>query len=124
MLGVDAGGSEKDQPVGPGLVGGLDDALFDGQVVADKVRRVAVVGQNAADARRRQHHKVRLFCLKELACRVRIAQVELVGRAAHEVRVAVLLKVLPDGPAGHAAMARDVYFVIQGFRFHKPKLCY
>jgi hypothetical protein len=41
---------------------------------------------------------------------VRIAQVKLAGRSAHEVRVAVLLEVLPDGPAGHAAMARDVNF--------------
>src|ERR1039458_9955599 len=48
-LGVDAGGAEKEQAFDYGGAAGLDDVGLNHQIVADEVRRIAVVGEDTAD---------------------------------------------------------------------------
>ena len=47
-LGVDAGGAEEEEAVHLGAVGGFDDVALDGEVVADEVGGVSVVGEDSA----------------------------------------------------------------------------
>ena len=108
VLRVDAGGAEKEEALDAGLVGRGDDALLDGQVVADEVGRVLVVREDAPDTGRGEYDVGGLLGGEERAGGLRVAQVQFAGRPSHEVRVPGALQPSPHGGAYHATVAGDV----------------
>ncbi len=64
-LGIDAGGAQEQQALHVVLPGAVDDVALDDEVVVDELRRVGVVGVDAADAGGGQQDVVGLFFSEE-----------------------------------------------------------
>ncbi len=105
-LGIDAAGAEEQELLHADLLGRADDVRLDHQVVVEEIRRVAVIGQDAADPRRRDHDHLRpvgrepTFDLRlpaEIALRL--------GRG--QQRAWLALEPAQQRAADHAAMACD-----------------
>ena len=79
------------------------------QIFIDELRRIAVVGMNAAHPRRRQHHLIGAFCGKKGLHRRLIGQIQLGAGAGDQLQVGAGrlagLQLAQDGAAHHAAMA-------------------
>lgn len=92
--------------------------LLDRKVVPDEVGRVAVVGENAADLRGGQYDEVGLLVVEILYSGVRIAEVELVGRAAYEIGITSLFEMHPDRSVYHAPVASDINLSVGIIEMH------
>ena len=109
-LGVDAARTQEQQTLDVVAIGGVDGAVLDGQIVADEVGRVGVVGDDSADSGCRQEHMVRLFPSKKGFGGRRIDQVEFSVGPSQQVGVTLGHQVTHEGRADQAEMARHVDF--------------
>ncbi|GAS43287.1 hypothetical protein NGUA33_03808 [Salmonella enterica] len=75
-------------------------------IFIDKIRRIRVVGDNAAHFRRRQINLVDTRPGKERLYRAPVEQIQLIAGAQHQLHVAALRKLPYNGGAHHPAMAR------------------
>lgn len=107
-LRVDATGSEEHEACDAVLPRAMDHVGLDGQVVADELRRVAVVGDDAAHLGRGQEYVFRPVLGKEGVCRCGVGQIEFGVGALKDVRVALGFQVTDDGRTDQAAVAGDV----------------
>ena len=78
---VDTGRSEKQQFVHVVLMRGVNDVALNHHVLVDEIRRIGVVGNNAAHFRRRQIDLVNTFAGKEIMHGAAVQQVQLVAGA-------------------------------------------
>ena len=76
-------------------------------VFVDEIRRVGVVGNNAAHLRRRQIHLVNAFAGKEVLYRTAVEQVQLVTRADNHLDVTALFQLSNNRGTHHSAMTGD-----------------
>ena len=111
--GVDAAGAEEQQAGGVVRVGGVDDVGLNGQVAADEVGRVGVVGVNTTHLGGGEEDVVGLLLGKEGVGGVFVGEVELGMGAGDEVAVAVGVQVGHQGRADQAAVAGDVDFGVE-----------
>ncbi|MNT09271.1 hypothetical protein D3C86_1464560 [compost metagenome] len=70
-------------------MGGLDDVLLNEQVLGDEVRRVGIVGEDAAHFSGRQEDVLRPFLLEEGEGSLLIPEVRLLAGAQQEVLIAI-----------------------------------
>jgi hypothetical protein len=63
-LRINAGRAKENQPVDIGGVGGMDDIRLDREIVINKIGRVTVIGENAADFRRGEQDRVGTILLE------------------------------------------------------------
>ena len=90
----------------PRAVRGLDQVGFDRQVVIEEFGRPRVVGENAADGRRRHEHGLRLSGFHPLLNLSLTAQIDLVAAGCQNL--AILARKTPHQRRSHKpAMARD-----------------
>lgn len=75
-------------------------------VFINKIRRIRVVGDNAAHFRRRQINLVDTRPGKERLYRTPVEQIQLIAGAQYQFHVAALRKLPYNGGAHHPAMAR------------------
>ena len=115
--GVDAGRSEKQEPLHARPPRLVNDIHFDDQVVVDEICRVSGVGQNAPDFRRSQDHHIRPLGLHEGTGRSLIAEIEFASISCDHIRTAV-----PEAPqhgrSNHALVACEK---ITGHCGHVPR---
>jgi len=112
LLGIDAGGSQEQEPfdaVAPGLV---EHVILDEQVLVDELRRIGVVGQNAADPGRGQEDVIGLFLGKECRDRLLIQQIKFRVGPGEQVGVSISAQSTEQCRAHQAAMAGYVDFVV------------
>ena len=76
-LGIDAGRAEKQEAVDPAVIAGVNDVVLDGEVVADEVCRVGVVGENATDLGCGKNDEIWPFRGEEAANGVGVLKVKL-----------------------------------------------
>ena len=108
QLGVDAAAAQEQQALHAGAPGAVNHIGLDDQVVANKFRREAVVGDDAAHLGSGQEHVVWLFRLKHLLRGVGVSQVQLGVGACDQVCIAFCPQPPDDGAADQAAVAGDV----------------
>lgn len=104
-LRVDAARPEEHQPRHTVLPRAVDHIGLDHQVVADELRRVAVVGDDAADLGSGEEHILRLVFGKEGVGRGGVGQIEFGVRPLEDVRIAFRLEIADDGRADQTAVA-------------------
>ena len=109
-LGVDAAGAEEEQLLHVVGVRGLDDVGFDHQVFVDELRRVGVVGVDAADLGSGEVDLFGLFGSKEGVDGSLVGQIKLGVGAGDDVLAPGGLELADDGRADHATVAGDVDF--------------
>lgn len=97
ILGVDAAGAEEHQAPYLVLVGGVDDVALDGEVVADELSGVFVVGVNAADLGGGQEDVVGLLCVEEGVGGGLVGEVKFGVGARQELGEALCPEVAHDG---------------------------
>ena len=85
----------------------MNDVALNHHVLVDEIRRVSVVGDNAAHFRRRQIHLVNMFVSKEVLHRTAIEQVQLVARADNHFYVTALFQLSNNRGTHHSAMTGD-----------------
>ena len=110
FAGVDAGGTQKQQAADVGLISRLDDIGLNGQVAVNKIGRIGVVGQDAADLGGSHKHIVRLGIFKKGFGIGLAGQVELGMGAGDKVGIAIGLEFAEDGGTGEASVAGDIDF--------------
>ena len=110
VAGIDAGATQEDQLLHSMPEALADHVLLDLQIPVDEVRPIAAVGHDAAHVRRRQDHVLRPLLVEEAPDSHAVQQVQLGVRPAHQVRIALLLKILIDGRAHQSAVARHIDF--------------
>lgn len=117
-LRVNAARPEEHQPRHAMLPRAVDNIGLDHQVVADELRRVAVVGDDAADLGSGEEHILGLVFGKEGVGRGRVGQIEFGVRPLEDVRIAFRLEIADDGRADQTAVAGyiDARFEIQDTR--------
>lgn len=113
VFGVDAAGAEEEELFRAMCEGGVDDVGLDHQIFVDKLRRVGVVGMDAADSGRGEIDLVGLFFFEEFLDSGLVGEIELAVGACDEVEcLAGLLGLLfehpEDGRAHHAPVTSDV----------------
>ena len=109
---IDARAAQKQQllhAVPPALA---DHVLLDLQVLVDEVGAVFQVGHDAAHMGCSKHHILGLLTVKELAHGHAVHQVKLAVRAAHQVGVAFLFQVVPDGRAHQTTVPGHIYLAV------------
>ena len=85
----------------------VNDVALNHHVFVDEIRRVGVVGNNAAHLRRRQIHLVNTFVCKEVLYRTAVEQVQLVARADNHFDVTALFELANNRGTHHSAMTGD-----------------
>ena len=65
---VDAGASQEEKPLDPGLEGRVDHVAFNHQVLVDEIGPVGAVGVDAADPGGRHEHRVDLLPVERSPC--------------------------------------------------------
>ncbi|MNE06210.1 hypothetical protein D3C80_987940 [compost metagenome] len=86
---------------------GVNNVALNHHVFVDEIRRVGVVGDNAANLCRRQIHLIDTFVRKECLHRLTVKQVQLVAGTHHDVYITALLKLTDDGRSHHPTMTGD-----------------
>ena len=109
---VDAGGAEEEQFLHAVGIGFADDVALNLHVHHDEISAVERVGHNAAHKGSGQYDGVGALLVEELADGLLVRQVEFLVCAAHEVGVAALQEVVPDGRAHQSAVACHVYLAV------------
>ena len=94
--GVDAGGAEEEQALDTGVAAGLDDVGLENEVVADEVRGVGTVGQDAADPGRGEEDEVGPLGGEERIDGEFVEQVKFLMRTREDVAVALAQKFAMD----------------------------
>ena len=110
VLRVDAGGAQEEQLLDAMGIGLGDDVALDLHVHHDEVGTVEHVGHDAAHKGCCQHHGIGLFGIEERLDLVLVSEVELAMAAAHEVGVASLFQIVPDGGTHKAVVACNIDF--------------
>ena len=82
------------------------------QFLHDEVGSVERISHNAANVSRRQHHSVGAFVVEEFSDSQLVGQIEFGMCAAHQIVVAALFEVLPNGRAHQSAVPSHIYFRI------------
>src|SRR5262249_20158575 len=113
MLGIDAAGAEKEQPLYAGAVRLVNDVSLNQEVLRDEVCGISGVGQDATNAGSRKKNVVRLFAHKEAANRILVRQIEFVTRAYDEILKAKRLKTTHQHRTHQALMAGYVDFLLR-----------
>ena len=85
----------------------VNDVALNHHVFVDEIRRVCVVGNNAAHLRRRQIHLVNTFVCKEVLYRTAVEQVQLVTGADNHLYVTALFQLADNRGTHHSAMTGD-----------------
>ena len=106
-LGVDAGRAQELQLAHPIAPGGIDHRRLDLQVVAQEIRRIAVVGMDAAHLRRRQKHILRPLGGEKRLHRSGIAQVQFGMTTQQQIAKSGLFQPAHNRAAHEAAMTGD-----------------
>ena len=109
---VDARRTQKQQPLHPGRMRGLDDIGLDHQVVVQKISRIGVVGVDAAHLGRGQHHLADLVAGKERPHVGLAGQIKLAAAGGDDVAAALRLQPPHDGRAHHATVAGHKHGVL------------
>lgn len=104
QFGVDAAGAKEQESGDSVLPGAMDDAVLDGEVVADEFCRVGVVGDNAPHLGRGQEDVFRLVFSKELVGGFVVSEVKLGMGALEDVGVSLSFEVFDDGRANESSM--------------------
>ncbi len=91
----------------PRPIRAADDIGRDQQIVLQEFHRHRVVGENAADFRRREKNRLRFSILQETMRRRLVAQIKLLARRGDDLAI-FGLQPANDGGTRHAAMAGDV----------------
>ena len=112
ILGIDAGGAQKQEFLNSVRVGLTDHVALDLHVHHNEVRTVEHIGHNATHKGSGQHHCIGLLLVKERLDRVLVRQVQLLMAAAHQVIISSLLEVIPYGRTHKAIVACHVYFTL------------
>ena len=86
----------------------MDHVELDRQVLADEIRRVGIVGEDAADFGRGKEHVLRAFALEERGHRACVGQFEFGMPAQQQVGMPRALERAHDRSTGEAGMAGDV----------------
>ena len=115
---VDAGTAEKDQALDLRAMRRAADIGFDEQVAHQKIRRVGIVGKDAADFGCSQEHDFRPFLFEESLRGSGVFQIQLRMGARHKVGITLPLQLAHDRAACQAAMAGNINFACrrQGLR--------
>lgn len=103
---IDTGRTEKQQFVHVVQVRGVNNVALYHHVFINKIRRIRVVGDNAAYFRRRQINLVDTRPGKERLYRTPVEQIQLIAGAQYQFHVAALRKLPYNGGSHHPAMAR------------------
>jgi hypothetical protein len=75
-LGVDAGRAQEEKPVDACTVTGVNDVGLNDQVFADEVRRIEIVGQDAAYLGRSQKNVTGVLALEEVEYSARVGEIQ------------------------------------------------
>jgi hypothetical protein len=76
---VDAGRAQKQQVLDVQVVCCVDHVGLDGQILAQKLCRVGIIGKDAANLRGCKHHRIRFFAAHPVTHSALVAQVERVA---------------------------------------------
>ena len=108
ILRIDAGRSEEEQLLHLVAIGTVDDVALHLQVLHDEVGAVERVGHDATHEGSREHDRLGAFGLEKLLHGPLVREVELGMGSSHEVVVASVLQVLPDGRTDQSTVAGDI----------------
>ena len=112
ILGVDAGGAQEKQLFHTVGITLANHVALHHHVLHDEVGAVERISHNAANVSRRQHHSVGAFVVEEFSDSQLVGQIEFGMCAAHQIVVAALFEVLPNGGAHQSAVPSHIYFRI------------
>jgi hypothetical protein len=85
-LGIGTIAPEKDEALDARKFGGVEDRGLQGEVFPDELRRVELIGPNAADPGGGEKYETRSSLLEITLYLPRLSEVQLISRAGEEVR--------------------------------------
>ncbi len=106
MLGVNARTSKKNKPLYAVFVRRANDIRLNGNVVGNKIRRILIVRQNAADNCGGKYHKTRALPLEKHIDTPLIEQIKFVARAQQQPVTALDLETTYDRRTDQTTVAR------------------
>lgn len=112
MFGIDAGGAEEQQSGDVVLVGCMYDIGLDHQIFVDELRRIGVVGKDAADLGGCQKYVVRVFLGEKGIHRLLAGQVQFGVRPEDNVFISFTPQRLAQGRAHKAAVPGYINFTL------------
>ena len=108
VFGVDAGASQEEKLLHPVTAGAVDQIILNLKVLEQEVRRIRVIGEDAAHFRRRHEHVFRALGGVERLDVLLIGQIELSAGPPEEVLTAPGGEFAADRAADHSSVAGDV----------------
>ncbi len=106
MLRVDTRTSKKNKPPHAVFVCRTNDIRLNGDVVGDKIRRISIVCQNAADNRSGKHHKTRALPLEKYIDSPLVEQIKFGARTQQQPVTALGPETTYNRRTDQAAVAR------------------
>ena len=109
---INARAAQKEQLLHPVAETLADDVLLYLQVLVDEIRTILQIGHDASHVGGCQHHGVRLFFVEKSLHSRPVQQIQFPVRTAHQIGVASLLQVIPNGGTHQSVMSRHIYLSI------------